>query len=97
MEAMQRAWTEHTCLEEEHKRSFAKAQEIISGQVFHEVRNALSSVVAMSEMTSSLQKDTSVSPATLVSSVSEMLDKNKEVVNYSLKMLKNILSEQDQS
>ena len=89
--AMQQAWSEHKRLEEEQKSAFAKAQALVSAQVFHEVRNALSSVVAMSEMTSSLQKDPSVDAGTLVSSVSEMLDQNKEVVNYSLNMLNNIL------
>jgi len=89
--AMQGAWVEHKRLEEEQKSSFAKAQALISAQVFHEVRNALSSVVAMSEMTTSLQKDPSVDSETLVASVSEMLDQNKEVVNYSLNMLNNIL------
>lgn len=89
--AMQQAWVEHKRLEEEQKTAFAKAQALVSAQVFHEVRNALSSVVAMSEMTSSLQKDPSVDAGTLVSSVSEMLDQNKEVVNYSLNMLNNIL------
>ena len=91
VKAMEEAWVEHKRLEEEQKGSFAKAQALISAQVFHEVRNALSSVVAMSEMTSSLQKDPSVNSETLVSSVSEMLDQNKEVVNYSLNMLNNIL------
>lgn len=91
VKAMQSAWHEHKRLEEEQKTSFAKAQALISAQVFHEVRNALSSVVAMSEMTSSLQKDPAVSSETLVDSVSEMLDQNKEVVNYSLNMLNNIL------
>jgi len=89
--AMQQAWSEHKRLEEEKKGAFAKAQALVSAQVFHEVRNALSSVVAMSEMTSSLQKDPSVNPETLIDSVSEMLDQNKEVVNYSLNMLNNIL------
>ena len=89
--AMQGAWTEHKRLEEEQKTAFAKAQALVSAQVFHEVRNALSSVVAMSEMTSSLQNDPGVNSETLVSSVSEMLDQNKEVVNYSLNMLNNIL------
>lgn len=91
VKAMQTAWIEHKRLEEEQKTAFAKAQALVSAQVFHEVRNALSSVVAMSEMTSSLQKDPSVDAGTLVSSVSEMLDQNKEVVNYSLNMLNNIL------
>ena len=91
VKAMQGAWVEHKRLEEEQKTTFAKAQALISAQVFHEVRNALSSVVAMSEMTSSLQKDPSVTSETLMSSVSEMLDQNKEVVNYSLNMLNNIL------
>jgi ABC-type tungstate transport system substrate-binding protein len=36
--------------------SFAKAQKLISAQVFHEVRNALSSVIAISEMTSSMKR-----------------------------------------
>ena len=89
--AMQSAWHEHKRLEEEQKTSFAKAQALISAQVFHEVRNALSSVVAMSEMTASLQKDPTVTSETLIDSVSEMLDQNKEVVNYSLNMLNNIL------
>jgi len=89
--AMQGAWAEHKRLEEEKKSSFAKAQALISAQVFHEVRNALSSVVAMSEMTLSLEKDPTVSPQVLVSSVREMLDQNKEVVDYSLSMLNNIL------
>jgi len=91
VKAMQGAWVEHTRLEEEQKFSFAKAQALISAQVFHEVRNALSSVVAMSEMTSSLQEDPTVTSETLVSSVGEMLEQNKEVVNYSLNMLNNIL------
>jgi len=91
VKAMQEAWLEQNRLEEEQKTTFAKAQALISAQVFHEVRNALSSVVAMSEMTSSLQKDPSVNADTLVTSVSEMLDQNKEVVNYSLNMLNNIL------
>lgn len=89
--AMQQAWVEHKRLEDEQKSSFAKAQALVSAQVFHEVRNALSSVVAMSEMTSSLQKDRNVSSEALVSSVDEMLEQNKEVVNYSLNMLNNIL------
>merc|ERR1712238_217015 len=91
VKAMQGAWVEHTRLEEEQKFSFAKAQALISAQVFREVRNALSSVVAMSEMTSSLQEDPTVTSETLVSSVGEMLEQNKEVVNYSLNMLNNIL------
>ncbi|OEU17042.1 hypothetical protein FRACYDRAFT_239643 [Fragilariopsis cylindrus CCMP1102] len=88
---MQGAWVEHKRLEEEQKCIFAKAQALISAQVFHEVRNALSSVVAMSEMTASLQNDPTVTSETLASSVSEMLEQNKEVVNYSLNMLNNIL------
>jgi len=89
--AMQQAWAEHKRLEGEQKNSFAKAQALISAQVYHEVRNALSSVVAMSEMTSSLQSDPTISSETLVLSVNEMLGQNKEVVNYSLNMLNNIL------
>ena len=89
--AMQQAWAEHKRLEVEKGEAFAKAQALVSAQVFHEVRNALSSVVAMSEMTSSLQNDPSVNSETLIDSVSEMLDQNKEVVNYSLNMLNNIL------
>jgi len=89
--AMEQAWKDHKRLEQEKQDAFAKAQALVSAQVFHEVRNALSSVVAMSEMTSSLQKDPSVNSETLVDSVSEMLEQNKEVVNYSLNMLNNIL------
>jgi len=88
---MEGAWSEHKRLEEEQKDSFNRAQALVSAQVFHEVRNALSSVVAMSEMTSSLQQDPTVTSRDLVDSVSEMLDQNKEVVNYSLSMLNNIL------
>jgi len=91
VEQMEKAWAEHKRLEEEQKDAFAKAQALVSAQVFHEVRNALSSVVAMSEMTSSLQKDPTVTSEALVDSVSDMLDQNKEVVNYSLNMLNNIL------
>jgi signal transduction histidine kinase len=71
--------------------SFAKAQKLISAQVFHEVRNALSSVIAISEMTSSMKKDTALSPVDLVSSVDDMLDQIKDVVHYALKMLNDIL------
>jgi len=91
IQQMEAVWAEHKRLEEERKESFAKAQALVSAQVFHEVRNALSSVVAMSEMTSSLQKDPTVTSEALVDSVSDMLDQNKEVVNYSLTMLNNIL------
>jgi signal transduction histidine kinase len=71
--------------------SFAKAQKLISAQVFHEVRNALSSVIAISEMTLSMKKDTALSPVDLVSSVDDMLDQIKDVVHYALKMLNDIL------
>lgn len=91
VKAMQDAWAEHKRLEEAEKSSFAKAQALISAQVFHEVRNALSSVISMSEITSSLQQDTTISPKGLMSSVDEMLDQIKEVVHYALNMLNNIL------
>ena len=83
VKAMQDAWEEHKRLEDAEKSSFAKAQALISAQVFHEVRNALSSVVAMSEMTSTLQEDPTVSPLGLISSVNEMLEQNREVVSSS--------------
>ncbi|KAL7540717.1 hypothetical protein ACHAWF_006778 [Thalassiosira exigua] len=89
--AMQEAWTEHKRLEDAEKSSFDKAQALISAQVFHEVRNALSSVIAMSELTSQLQEDPTITPSGLVSSVNKMLDQNEEVVQYSLTMLNNIL------
>mmetsp|Transcript_38069 Transcript_38069/g.45997 ORF Transcript_38069/g.45997 Transcript_38069/m.45997 type:complete len:1181 (-) Transcript_38069:92-3634(-) len=89
--AMQEAWAEHKRLEDAEKSSFAKAQALISAQVFHEVRNALSSVISMSEITASLKKDSTISPAAVMSSVDEMLDQIKEVVHYALNMLNNIL------
>mmetsp|Transcript_41396 Transcript_41396/g.48280 ORF Transcript_41396/g.48280 Transcript_41396/m.48280 type:complete len:380 (+) Transcript_41396:2-1141(+) len=89
--AMQEAWAEHKRLEDAEKSSFAKAQALISAQVFHEVRNALSSVISMSEMTASLKKDSTMTAAGLISSVDEMLDQIKEVVHYALSMLNNIL------
>ena len=52
---------------------------MISEQVVHEVRNALSSVVAMSEMTSTLRENETIPPQFLVSSVDDMLDQIKEV------------------
>jgi len=88
---MRDAWAEHKRLEAAEKSSFAKAQALVSAQVFHEVRNALSSVISMSEMTSTLKKDSSISPTELLSSVNEMLDQIKEVVNYALDMLNNVL------
>merc|ERR1719253_853710 len=91
VKAMQDAWEEHKRLEDAEKSSFAKAQALISAQVFHEVRNALSSVVAMSEMASTLQEDAQTTPSDLVSSVNEMLNQIEEVVRYSLTMLNNIL------
>jgi len=78
-------------LEDMEKASFDKAQAMISAQVFHEIRNALSSVIAMSEMTSTLQDDPTVCPNRLISSVSDMMNQNEEVVRYSLNMLNNIL------
>lgn len=71
--------------------SFNNAQTLISAQVFHEVRNALSSVIAMSEITKNLKEDTSVEPKSLIESVDDMLDQTKEVVQYSLLMLNNVL------
>jgi len=88
---MQDAWAEHKRLEDAEKSSFEKAQALVSAQVFHEVRNALSSVIAMSELTSQLRDDPTVTPSDLVSSVNKMLDQNEEVVDYSLTMLNNIL------
>ncbi|CAB9499765.1 histidine kinase PdhS [Seminavis robusta] len=73
------------------ERSFRKAQELISAQVFHEVRNALSSIIAMSEMTHSLKSDESITPKELVGSVDDMLEQIGDVVNYSLKMLNETL------
>lgn len=89
--AMRGAWAEHKRLEDAEKKSFDKAQALISAQVFHEVRNALSSVIAMSEMASSLQEDGQTTASDLVASVNEMLQSNEEVVRYSLTMLNNIL------
>ena len=89
--AMRGAWAEHKRLEQAEKKSFDKAQALISAQVFHEVRNALSSVIAMSEMASTLQEDAQTTPSDLVSSVNEMLNQIEEVVRYSLTMLNNIL------
>lgn len=83
--------SEERRVEDAEKASFIKAQELISSQVFHEVRNALSSVIAMSEMTTSLKNNPSISPQDLVSSVDGMLEQVKEVVNYSLAMLNNVL------
>merc|ERR1711971_1519569 len=86
VKAMRDAWAEHKRLEAAEKSSFAKAQALVSAQVFHEVRNALSSVISMSEMTSALKKDSSLSPEELISSVNEMLEQIREVVNYALNM-----------
>lgn len=69
--------------------SFSKAQTMISAQVFHEVRNALSSVVAMSEIACSMKKDSAVTADQLIASVDDMLDQIKEIVDYALKMLNN--------
>lgn len=71
--------------------SFSKAQTLISAQVFHEVRNALSSIIAMSEITYAMKKEDAVSAEQLVSSVEDMLEQIKEVVDYALKMLNNVL------
>lgn len=78
-------------IQEAETSSFSKAQELISAQVFHEVRNALSSVIAMSEMTTSLKADDTLTPEELVNSVDSMLDQIGDVVEYSLKMLNEIL------
>jgi len=91
IKSMQDAWAEHKRLEDAEKKSFDKAQALISAQVFHEVRNALSSVIAMSEMTSTLQEDSTITHSGLMSSVNEMLDQSQEIVRYSLTMLNNIL------
>lgn len=91
VDRMQDAWAEHRRLEDAEKSSFEKAQALVSAQVFHEVRNALSSVIAMSELTSQLRDDPTVTPNDMVCSVNKMLDQNEEVVHYSLTMLNNIL------
>lgn len=78
-------------VEEAEVNSFRRAQEFISAQVFHEVRNALSAVIAMSEMTDTLKTDSSLTPKELVGSVDDMLDQIGDVVNYALKMLNEIL------
>ena len=92
VEVMQEALrAEDKRLVDAEARSFARAQALISAQVFHEVRNALSSIVAMSEITSSLREDTSVSPSDLVSNVDDLLDQSQEVVTYALAMLNNIM------
>jgi hypothetical protein len=78
-------WAEDKRLADAETSSFVKAQALISAQVFHEVRNALSSVIAMSEMTTSLKTDLTISPIKLVSSMDDMLDQIKEVVYYARK------------
>lgn len=78
-------------VEEAESNSFRKAQELISAQVFHEVRNALSAVIAMSEMTDTLKLDKMLKPEELLGSVDGMLDQVGDVVNYALKMLNEIL------
>ena len=82
IKAMKDAWAEHKRLEDAEKTSFDKAQALISAQVFHEVRNALSSVIAMSEMTSSLQADPAVTSDGIIDTVNEMIYQNEEVVRY---------------
>lgn len=90
-EMMEALRSEDQRVEDAERQSFAKAQTLISAQVFHEVRNALSSVISMSEMTASFKNDSSMSPVELASSVDEMLDQLNEVVHYALNMLNNIL------
>lgn len=84
--AMQDAWAEHKRLEDAEKTSFDKAQALISAQVFHEVRNALSSVIAMSEMTSNLQKDPGMTDDGLFHTVNEMMGQNEEVVSVIISL-----------
>mmetsp|Transcript_22983 Transcript_22983/g.54232 ORF Transcript_22983/g.54232 Transcript_22983/m.54232 type:complete len:1053 (+) Transcript_22983:227-3385(+) len=91
IKAMQSTWEEHKRLEEMEKASFDKAQALVSAQVYHEIRNALSSVIAMGEMTKALRQDPSTSSKGLISSVDDMMDQTSEVVRYSLTMLNNIL------
>lgn len=88
----------HSALHEEDQRiadvkesSFADAQALISAQVFHEVRNALSSVVAMSEMVSSVKDDKTVAQETKDASLDDMLNQSTEVVSYALQTLNNVL------
>jgi len=78
-------------VEEAESNSFRRAQELISAQVFHEVRNALSAVIAMSEMTNTLKTDSTLPPKELVGKVDDMLDQIGDVVNYALNMLNEIL------
>ncbi len=86
VQVMQEAlWAEDKRLADAETSSFVKAQALISAQVFHEVRNALSSVIAMSEMTSSLKTNPTITPIELVSSMDDMLDQIKEVVYYARK------------
>jgi signal transduction histidine kinase len=77
-------------LRAEDKR-LAKAQELVSAQVFHEVRNALSSVIAMKDITSFLKIDATLSPFELLSSMDDMLGQINAVVSYAMKMLNSIL------
>ncbi len=88
MEAIQ---SEKQRLVDAKANSFVQAQELISAQVFHEVRNALSAVIAMSEMTESLKTDKTLTAEKMGESVGSMLEQINEVVDYALKMLNNVL------
>mmetsp|Transcript_7643 Transcript_7643/g.13463 ORF Transcript_7643/g.13463 Transcript_7643/m.13463 type:complete len:1267 (+) Transcript_7643:118-3918(+) len=92
MQLMREAlFAEDQRIQEATSASFMKAQEHVSAQVFHEVRNALSSVIAMSDMANGLRNDKSLSPTQLVGSVDKMLEQISDVVDYSLMMLNDIL------
>ena len=82
--------SEQRRIQEAETKSYAKAQGLVSAQVFHEVRNALSSVIAMSEITTSL-RDEQIPSEKLAASVDNMMGEIREVVSYSLGGLNNIL------
>jgi len=71
--------------------AFAQAHELISAQVFHEVRNALSSVVAMREMTNSQRVESTLTPAEVVLFLDDMMNQTQDVIDYALKTLNNVL------
>jgi hypothetical protein len=82
--------SEQRRIQEAEIKSYARAQGLVSAQVFHEVRNALSSVIAMSEITTSL-RDEQIPSEKLVTAVDNMMGEIKEVIGYSLGVLNNIL------
>jgi len=58
--------------------------------VFHEVRYASSSVIAMADMTHSVKEDADVTQAQLVEFVNDMLEQIQEIVGYSIHMPNSI-------